>query len=148
MLTREQAKKLSEKALSFSTFPECELRIDCLERASIRFALNGVTTSGFTVEQWMTITSEREGKSGSTTLDEFDDKSLREAVKFTERLALLSPPNPERVEPVGPQKYPELENFPESTAKARNEAFIPRIRSIIEPPKPKNPSPPRFSTPP
>ncbi len=104
MLTREQAKKLSEKALSFSTFPECELRIDCLERASIRFALNGVTTSGFTIEQWMTITSERDGKSGSTTLAEFDDQSLREAVKFTERLALLSPPNPERIEPVGPQR--------------------------------------------
>ena len=90
MLTKEQAKKFSEKALSFSTFPECELRIDCLERASIRFALNGVTTSGFTIEQWMTITSERDGKSGSTTLAEFDDQSLREAVKFTERLALLS----------------------------------------------------------
>ncbi len=137
MLTREQAKKLSEKALSFSTFPECELRIDCLERASIRFALNGVTTSGFTIEQWMTITSERDGKSGSTTLAEFDDRSLQEAVKFTEQLALLSPPNPERIEPVGPQKYPELENFPESTAKARNEAFIPHIRSIIDAAKAK-----------
>src|SRR5216683_2280131 len=105
MLTRDQAKKHIEKALSFSTFPECELRIDGLERASLRFALNGVTTSGFTIEQWMTITSSRDGRSGSTTLAEFDDRSLREAVHFTERLALLSPPNPERIEPVGPQRY-------------------------------------------
>ena len=38
MLTREQAKKHIEKALSFSEFPHCEIRIDSLERASIRFA--------------------------------------------------------------------------------------------------------------
>src|SRR5258708_34639905 len=98
MLTREQAKKLSEKALSFSTFPECELRIDCLERASIRFAVNGVTTSGFTIEQGVTITSERDGKSGATTLAEFDDQCLREDGKFTERLAAASPAHPDSYE--------------------------------------------------
>ncbi len=138
MLTREQAKKLIEKTISITTFPDCEARIDYLEQSSVRFALNGITTSGFTIEQWMTITSERDGKSGSTALSEFDDRSLREAVKLTEQLALLSPPNPERVEPLGPQKYPELENSPESTAKARNEVFIPHIRAIIEAAKAKD----------
>ena len=67
MLTREQAQKYIEKALSYCSFPECDLRIDSLERASIRFALNGVTTSGFTTEQWMTITSARDGRSGPAT---------------------------------------------------------------------------------
>src|SRR5262245_35758941 len=138
MPTREQAKRHIERALSFSTFPECELRIDGLERASIRFALNGVTTSGFTTEQWMTITSTRGGKSGSTNLSEFDDKSIREAVQRSEQLALLSPPNPERMDPVGPQKYPEIENLSESTATARNAAFIPHVRAIIEAAKAKD----------
>ena len=138
MLTKEQARKYIDKAFSFSSFPDCEIRIDSLDRASIRFALNGITTSGFTTEQWMTISSERDGRSGSTSLSEFDDKSLREAVKLTEQVALLSPPNPERIEPVGPQKYPELENFVESTAKARNEALIPHIRGIIEAAKAKD----------
>jgi predicted Zn-dependent protease len=138
VLTREQAKNLIEKAISFSTFPDCEVRIDYLEQSSVRFALNGITTSGFTVEQWMTISSEKDGKSGTTTLSEFDDRALREAVKLTEQIALLSPPNPERIDPVGVQKYPELENFPESTAAARNEAFIPHIRAIIEAAKAKD----------
>ena len=102
MLTREQAKNLIEKAISFSTFPDCDARIDYLEQSSVRFALNGITTSGFTVEQWMTISSEKDGKSGTTTLSEFDDRALSEAVKLTEQIALLSPPNPERVEPIGP----------------------------------------------
>ena len=86
----------------------------------------------------MTISSEKDGKSGTTTLSEFDERALHAAVKLTEQIALLSPPNPERVEPVGAQKYPELENFPDSTATARNEAFIPHIRAIIEAAKGKD----------
>ena len=109
MLTREQAKKLTDKALSFSTFPECEVSVNSSESAFIRFAVNDVTTSGFTVEQSMSITSIRDGKTGSTRVDEFDDDSLREAVKRTERLALISPANPERVPPLEPQKYPEID---------------------------------------
>jgi len=132
MLTKEQARKLTEKALSFSTFPECEISVNSSENAFIRFALNDVTTSGFTVEQSMSISSIHDGQTGSTRVDEFDDDSLREAVKRTERLALISPPNPERVPPLDPQKYPEIENYADSTAAARNHAMIPHIRAIVE----------------
>jgi predicted Zn-dependent protease len=132
MLTKEQAQKITEKALSYSTFPECDIGVTSSESAFIRFALNDVTTSGFTVEQSMSISSVRDGQSGSTRLDEFDDDSLREAVKRTERLAMIAPPNPERVPPLEKQKYPQLENFAASTASARNQAMIPHIRAIIE----------------
>ncbi len=96
MLTKEQARKLTERALSFSTFPECEISVNSSENAFIRFALNDVTTSGFTVEQAMSISSIRDGRTGSTRVDEFDDDALREAVRRTERLAGISPANPER----------------------------------------------------
>jgi len=132
MLTRDQAKKLAEKALSFSTFPECDISINSVESAFIRFALNGITTSGYTIEQSMSISSTRDGKTGSTSVNEFDDNSLREAVKRTEQLAAITPANPERMPPLGPQQYSSLENFPESTAAARNEVMIPHVRSIIE----------------
>ena len=132
MITREQAKKLAEKVLSFSTFPECDISISSSERASIRFALNGITTSGFTVSQSLSITSVKDGKTGSTSIDEFDDASIKEAVKQTEILAGISPPNPEREEPLGPQKYPDVDNYATSTANARNQAMIPHVRSIIE----------------
>lgn len=132
MLTREQAQKITEKALSFSTFPECDISIASSERAFIRFALNDVTTSGFTVEQSMSIASVRDGQSGSTRIDEFDDDSLRAAVKRTEQLALIAPPNPERVPPLEKQKYSDRENYAGSTAAARNQAMIPHIRAIID----------------
>ncbi len=132
MITKEQAQKLTEKVLSFSTFPECDISISSSERASIRFALNGITTSGFTVSQSMSITSVKDGQSGSTTLDEFDDASLKAAVKQTETLARISPPNPEREEALEPQRYPDIENYALSTASARNQVMIPHVRSIIE----------------
>ena len=132
MLTRDQAQKLTGKALSFSTFPECDISVNSSEHAFIRFALNEGTSSGFTVEQSMSISSVRDGQSGSTRVDEFDDDSLREAVKRTERLAAIAPPNPERVPPLERQKYPELENYAGTTASARNQAMIPHIRAIID----------------
>ncbi len=132
MLTREQAKKLSDQVLSYSTFPECNVSLISSENASIRFALNGITTSGFTIEQSMVITSAKDGKTGTTTVDEFDDKSLREAVKRTEDIAMISLPNPERETPLEPQKYMAVENFAQSTANARNAAMIPHVRAIIE----------------
>ncbi|MEJ7608824.1 MAG: hypothetical protein WKF37_21765 [Bryobacteraceae bacterium] len=48
MLTRDQALQIVEKALSFSQFPETSAEISESEKASIRFANNGLTTSGFT----------------------------------------------------------------------------------------------------
>ena len=132
MITKEQAQKLVEKTLSFSTFPECDISIGSSERASIRFALNGITTSGFTVSQSISITSVKDGQTGSTSIDEFDDASLREAVKRTEMLARISPPNPEREEALEAQKYPDIENYIQSTATARNQAMIPHVRAIIE----------------
>jgi predicted Zn-dependent protease len=132
MLTAQQAKDLAKKVISYSTFPGCDVSISSTEQSSIRFALNGITTSGFTIGQSMSITAEKAGRTGSTTVDEFDDKSLREAVQRTEQLALLSPPNPEREGPIGPQKYAAHENFDAKTAGARNDLMIPHVRAIVE----------------
>jgi predicted Zn-dependent protease len=138
VLTKDEAKRLAGKVLSYSTFPDCDISINSIENAFIRFARNGVTTSGFTIEQSMSITSEREGRAGTTTVGEFDDASLREAVKRTEQLAQISPPSPEEMPSLEPQRYPAQENFAESTARARSDVLIPHVRSIIEAAKTKD----------
>ena len=51
MLTREQAQQFCEKALKFSSFPDCTASISEKEAAFIRFANNGMTTAGFTLER-------------------------------------------------------------------------------------------------
>lgn len=132
MLTKDQAKKLIDKTLSFATFPECDIGLRNTESSFIRFALNGITTSGFTVEQSMSIAVTKDGRTGSISLDEFDDASLRAAVAEAERLAANTPPNPEREDPLGPQEYPAIENYAESAATARNQVMIPHVKAIVE----------------
>lgn len=137
-MTRDEAKQLTEKVLSYSTFPECDINVSSEENASIRFALNGITTSGYTIERSLFITSSKDGRVGTTVIDEFDDATIEAAVKRTETLALLTPSNPEHEQSLEPQKYPVVENFATSTASARNAQMIPHVRAIVEASKAAN----------
>ena len=60
----------------------------------------------------------RAGKSGSTTTDELDESLLREAVARSEALMAAAQPDPEQVEGLGPQTYPEIAAYDEATADA------------------------------
>lgn len=138
MLTREQAKKITDRVLALATFPECDVSLYNSEAASIRYALNGVTTSGFQVEQSLSIAVTKDQKTGHTSLSEFDDKSLEDAVRRAEQLAAIAPPNPEFLPGLGPQQYANYDNFSDATATARNKEMIPGIRDVIEGAKAKN----------
>jgi len=132
MFTREQARKLAEKVLSFSTFPECSVMLSSSEEVNVRFANNGVTTSGFTVERSVAVSSTRDRKTGASTTTQIDDDSLRAVVKRSEELAAIAPANPEHVPPLEKQEYPPIDKFDEETARARSPLMIPQIRAIIE----------------
>src|SRR5690349_12518313 len=137
MLTREEAQTLAKKTIALTSFPECSVQISSSEDAFIRFALNGVTTSGFVATQSMFISVTKDKQTGSTSVDELDDKSIKDAVQRAEQLARLSPPNPEGMPAIGPQKYPAAENFVESTARARNPVIVPHVKAIIDAAKSK-----------
>jgi predicted Zn-dependent protease len=137
MLTKDQFQALAKKAIAFTTFPECSINLSSTENAFIRFALNGVTTSGFVAEQSMSISVTKDHKTGSTSVDEFDEKSLRDAVHAAEQLSDLTPANPESVPPLGPQPYSTADNWVDSTARARNPVLVPHVKAIIDAAKAK-----------
>ena len=118
MLTREEAKKITDRVLALTAFPECSVSLYNSETASIRYALNGVTTSGFQVDQALSISVTKDNKTGSTSVSEFDDKSLREAMQRAEQLSDVAPPNPEFLPGLGPQQYANFDNFIDATAAA------------------------------
>lgn len=132
MLTRDQAQKLTEKVLAFSKLPDCSIQIQDSEEAFVRFANNGVTTAGFTVQRALFVTSTIDGKSGTSQTTEFEDSALKAAVQRSEDLAKISLPNAEYVEPLGPQKYPDISNWDDSTASARGPVLVPHVKSIID----------------
>jgi predicted Zn-dependent protease len=132
MFTKEEAQRLAQKVMGFSGFPDCQVTVTATEQAYTRFANNGITTAAFSLRQNVGIIVTREGRSGTYGADDLDDASLKDAVKKAEELAVIAPPNPERLEPVGAQKYPEIPAFDERTAKARAPEMIPHVKTIID----------------
>ncbi len=132
MLTREQAEVLSARILGFSGFPECAVAVEDREELNLRFANNSVTTSGLTSVRNVVISSTRDRKTGTVSVEEVGDDALRAAVKRSEALAALAPEDPEHMEPLGKQQYPALDHFDEATAASRSPQFIPQVKAIVD----------------
>jgi len=132
MLTREEAQKLSKKVIELSTFPECQVSASTIEQAYTRFANNGITTASLNLRQSVSISVTRDGKTGSYAANDFDDASLRAAVKKAEELAALAPANSERLPALGPQEYPATRDLDTATSKAKAPEMIPHVKTIID----------------
>ncbi|WP_273566595.1 TldD/PmbA family protein [Maribacter halichondriae] len=131
--TEEEARKIMEKALGFSTADACEINLSGSESGNIRYARNTVSTSGHRSNQTLVVQSNFGKRSGTATIDEFDDDSLKRVVARAEELAKLSPENPEFMAPLGPQTYDNAINYVEATAKITPEYRAEVANSSIEP---------------
>lgn len=119
--TKEEAKQIMEKAMSFSTADACVINMGGSESGNIRYARNTVSTSGHRSNQTLAVEASFGKKTGTATVDEFDEESLKSVVKRAEELAKLSPDNPEYMPPLGPQTYDESISFVEATANVKPE---------------------------
>jgi len=136
--SKEEAKQIMEKALSFSTADACEVNLSGSESGNIRYARNTVSTAGHRSNQTLVVQSNFGKKSGTATIDEFDDESLKKVVKRAEELAKLSPENPEFMAPLGPQKYDTSITYNTTTANIKPEYRAEVANSSIEPAAAKN----------
>lgn len=116
ILTKDEAREILQKVISFSEADFCEANVNGSRGGNIRYARNNVSTSGEEENTSLSVTSSFGKKSGSASINEFDDESLRKVVRRSEELAKLAPENPEFMEPLGPQEYKESKTYFESTA--------------------------------
>jgi predicted Zn-dependent protease len=116
ILSKEEAQKLLQKVLSFSKAEECEAGLSGSEGGNIRYARNAVSTAGEISRLSLAVSSTFGKKTGTATIDEFDDASLEKVVRRAEELAQLSPDNPEHVPLLGPQTYPDSITYVPATA--------------------------------
>lgn len=100
---------------------------------NIRYARNTVSTAGHQSNQSLGVQSSFGKKSGSATIDEFDDESLEKVVRRAEELAQLSPENPEFMEPLGPQTFDGAVTFVQATADVTPEYRAKVAESSITP---------------
>ena len=117
ILTKEQAKQIIDKVLSYSKADEMEVSIFGGRTGNIRYARNTVNTSGETNEIRLSVNSVFGKKVGSSSTNELDDASLKKVVARAEEIAKLAPENPEYMPMLGPQTYPEAATFSSATDK-------------------------------
>src|SRR6476469_9118591 len=94
-LTEEQARALAQRVLSFARADETRVNITSGWSGNTRFAGNEITTSGGTTNTQVTVTSTIGKRRASSQTNILDDESLRRTVDLAERLAKLSPVDPE-----------------------------------------------------
>jgi predicted Zn-dependent protease len=137
VLSREEARKLIDRVLKHSQFPDCEVSVEWSEHVYVRFANNGITTSGLARRHEIVVSSTKERRTGEARTSEIDDASLSAAVRRSEAIAAMAPPNEEWVEPLGEQEYPALPEPDPDTMTARSPLMVPHIRVIVEKAKEK-----------
>ena len=117
ILTKEEAKKILDKVLSYSKADEMSANLTGNRTGNIRYARNSVSTSGESNNLALSVTAVFGKKSGTATINEFDDAALEKTVRRAEEIAKLAPENPEYMPMLGPQTYLQTNTYAESTAK-------------------------------
>lgn len=116
ILSKEEAQAILKKVLSFSTADSCEVSLNGSDGGNIRYARNAVSTAGQIDVMSLSVNSTFGKKTGSASINEFDDASLKKVVQRAEELAKLAPENPEFMPLLGPQNFAEATTFNASTA--------------------------------
>ncbi|MFC1225943.1 TldD/PmbA family protein [Pedobacter sp. BG31] len=116
ILSKEEAQAILKKVIGYSKADFCEVSLTGADGGNIRYARNAVSTAGQISTMSLGVSSTFGKKTGSATINEFDDASLQKVVKRAEELAMLAPENPEFMPPLGPQTFAESNTYNDKTA--------------------------------
>lgn len=117
ILSKDEAQQILKKVVGFSKADGIQATLNGDDGGNIRYARNSVSTSGEDSNVSLGVQSYFGKKSGSATINEFDDASLEKVVRRAEELAKLAPENPEFMEPLPQQTYgPESKTWIDATA--------------------------------
>ena len=138
ILSGEEAKKIIDKVLSYSKADELSVNLSGGRRGNIRYARNSVSTSGESNNLSLGVTAVYGKKSGTATINEFDDASLEKTVRRAEEIAKLAPENPEYMPMLGQQTYLKTEPYSQNTANMNPDFRAQATFESIDPCRKKN----------
>jgi predicted Zn-dependent protease len=92
---REECEALAKRVLSLATVDETRVTINSGGRGNTRFAVNQISTGGDNYDATVSIRSTTGKRTAVVNTNKLDDASLKSAVQLAERLAKLSPEDPE-----------------------------------------------------
>src|SRR5437868_3596403 len=116
ILSKDEAEQILKKVVGFSKADGIQASLNGNDGGNIRYARNSVSTAGEDSNVSLAVNSYYGKKSGTATINEFDDASLEKCVRRAEELAKLAPENPEYVPLLEPQTFKESKTFVPATA--------------------------------
>ena len=116
MNPRAELEAIARRALAFAKADETRVAINQQSLGQTRFAGGEITTSGGSTDRTITITSTIGRRQASASTNVTDDESLQRTVDLAERLARLSPEDPELLPGLGPQEYASIQAYDARTA--------------------------------
>lgn len=134
-LSREECEAITKRALSFAGADETRVLVNSSNVSNTRFAVNQISTGGDAFDSVVTVISRFGKRSGSSSTNQLDDDGLRAVVQTSERVAKLSPEDPEAMPELGPQTYRPGVNWSEATASLDPEARARAVKQIADPAK-------------
>jgi len=114
------------------------LRIHSSDSRKTRFAQNAITQhidgSNFSAN----LTVAFGNKTGSASINQIDDVSLKHIIDTAQEIAKLNQPDPEYIPTEGKNELPEFNNFSESTAGLSAEEMVDNVGKCVENAKSKD----------
>jgi predicted Zn-dependent protease len=137
-LSRDESEAIAKRALSFATADETRVVINSTSVSNTRFAVNQISTGGDSFDAVVNVISKFGKRSGSSSTNQFDDPGLRAAVQLAERLAKLSPEDPEAMPELGPQSYQNGVNWADTTASLDPATRAQSVKRVVDPARSAN----------
>lgn len=131
--SEKDAKAILDKAIKASKADECTATLSGSNGGNIRYALNSVSTSGYVSDCDLAVEVAFGKRTGTATINSFDDASIEAVVRRAEELAKLAPENPEFMPAIDKQTYKASDTFVEKTADITPEYRASVAAACIEP---------------
>lgn len=131
-MTRDQARALTDRVLGMAKADETRVALNTGWSGNTRFAGAEITTSGGITDTSLTVFSTVGRRRASATTNVLDDASLRRTVDLAERLARLSPEDPELMPELGPQQYIAVSAYVDRTAALTPEARAEAVKRAVD----------------
>jgi predicted Zn-dependent protease len=134
-LSREECEAITKRALSFAGADETRVLVNSTSIANTRFAVNQISTGGDSFDSVVTVISKFGKRSGSSSTNRLDDDGIRAAVQMSERVAKLSPDDPESMPELTSQAYQPGVNWSDTTASQDPATRATAVKRIADPAK-------------
>ncbi|MHC4819179.1 MAG: TldD/PmbA family protein, partial [Planctomycetota bacterium] len=118
MIGRDEFKQLADLALEASGGDHTVVSLSDRKGGTARFANNQLVQHVNTYRHELTVSVAIDGSTGSSSTTELSPRAVAAATARAEKIARVSPPDPEYLAPLPAQEYPERDTFVPETAAA------------------------------